>query len=48
VATRRLILTDTNIGLDEADRMKQVLERHRFKMTFASFSELLQRENRGG
>jgi len=36
------------IGLDEADRMKEVLERHRFKMTFASFSELLHQENQGG
>jgi len=36
------------IGLDEADLMKQVLERHRFKMTSESFSEILKRENRGG
>jgi predicted nucleic acid-binding protein len=36
------------IGLDEADRMKEVLERHRFKMTFTSFSELLHQEKQGG
>jgi predicted nucleic acid-binding protein len=34
------------IGLDEADRMKQVLEQHRFKMTFGSFVELMSLEMR--
>jgi predicted nucleic acid-binding protein len=29
------------LSLDEADEIKQALERHRFKMTFGSFSEIL-------